>query len=296
MKMKLEARAARTRTISVLKRLFGFRAKGHDSDTLDVVISSSAGAETIHFRIRKQVVMAILGGLALVVLLMLGLGFASGSLLRQVARARTASAENTELRRQLLRLNELENQVGRLEATRKALLRVAGVEDRGSVMDSPASLGADTTDAASYEEWAEPESTLSVEDLKEITRILRRSPLEGSKSRGFGEIDKSGILHTGIDLPGDVGTVIRAPGDGIVSEVGTDTTLGQVLVLSHGANLETLYGHNSRVLVRAGDTVTEGQPIAEVGNTGLSSGPHLHFEIRWYGRSIDPAVVFKSLQ
>jgi murein DD-endopeptidase MepM/ murein hydrolase activator NlpD len=60
--------------------------------------------------------------------------------------------------------------------------------------------------------------------------------------------------------------------------------------------LETLYGHNSRILVRAGDAVTEGQPIAEVGNTGLSSGPHLHFEIRWYGRSVDPTAVFTSLQ
>ena len=294
--MKLEARAARTRTISVLKRMFGFGAKGPDSDSLDVVISSCAGAETIHFRIRKQVVMAILVGVAMVVILILGLGFASGSLLRQVARARTASAENAELRRQLLRLNELENQVGRLEATRRSLLRIAGVEDRGSIIDNPASVGADTMDAASYEEWAEPESTLSAEDLKEITSILRRPPLEGSISRGFGEVDKGGILHTGIDLPAEVGTVTRAPGDGIVSEVGTDATLGQVLVLSHGANLETLYGHNSRILVRAGDAVTEGQPIAEVGNTGLSSGPHLHFEIRWYGRSVDPTAVFTSLQ
>lgn len=281
--------------MSVLKRMFGFGAKGPDSDSLDVVISSCAGAETIHFRIRKQVVIAILGGVALVVILMLGLGFASGSLLRQVARARAASAENAELRRQLLRLNELENQVARLEVTRRALLRVAGVEDRGSVMDSPASAGADTMDAASYEEWAEPESALSDEDLKEITGVLRRSPLDGSVSRGFGEVDKGGILHIGIDLPAEIGTVIRAPGDGVVSEVGTDTTLGQVLVVSHGANLETLYGHNSRILVRAGDAVTEGQPIAEVGNTGLSSGPHLHFEIRWYGRSIDPAKAFNTL-
>lgn len=294
--MKLEARAARTRTISVLKRMFGFGAKGPDSDSLDVVISSCAGAETIHFRIRKQVVIAILGGLALVVILILGLGFASGSLLRQVARARTASAENAELRRQLLRLNELENQVGRLEETRRSLLRIAGVEDRGSVMDGSASVGADTMDAASYEEWAEPESKLSGEDLKEITGMLGRSPLEVAISRGFGEVDKSGILHTGIDLPAEVGTVVRAPGDGVVSEVGTDATLGQVLVLSHGASLETLYGHNSRILVRAGDAVTEGQPIAEVGNTGLSSGPHLHFEIRWYGRSIDPTAVFTSLK
>jgi len=293
--MKIEARAARNRTINVLKRMFGFGAKGPESDSLDVVISSSAGAETIHFRIHKQVVVAILGGLALVIILMLGLAFASGSLLRQVARARTASAENAELRRQLLRLNELENQIGRLESTRRALLRVAGVEDRGSVMDGPAALGSDTMRAASYEEWAEPESTLSAEDLKEVTGILRRAPLEGSISRGFGEVDKNGILHTGIDLPAEVGTVVRAPGDGVVSEVGADTTLGQVLVVSHGPNLETLYGHNSRILVRAGDAVSEGQPIAEVGNTGLSSGPHLHFEIRWFGRSIDPAAVFKSL-
>lgn len=274
--------------------MFGLGARGPDSDSLDVVISSAAGAETIHFRVRKQVVVAILGGLALVVLLMLGLGFASGSLLRQVARARTASAENAELRRQLLRLNELENQVARLDATRRSLLHIAGVEDRGSIMEEPGWAGSDTADAASYEEWAEPESSLSAEELSEIRNALRKSPLDGSISRRFGEVDRSGILHTGIDLPQEVGAVIRSPGEGIVSEVGSDATLGQVLVLSHGPNLETLYGHNSRILVRAGDAVIEGQPIAEVGNTGLSSGPHLHFEIRWFGRSVDPAVVFES--
>ena len=149
-------------------------------------------------------------------------------------------------------------------------------------------------DAASYEEWAEPESALSAEDLKEITGILRRAPLDGSMSRGFGVVDKSGILHTGIDLPAEVGTVIRAPGDGIVSEVGTDTTLGQVLVLSHGADLETLYGHNSRLVAQAGQTVKKGQLICYSGNSGSSTGPHLHYEVLVGGSPVNPVGFLKN--
>lgn len=279
-----------------MKRLAGRGGGGPGSDTLDVIISSTAGAETLHFRIRKQAVVGILGGVALLVILMLAMAFASGSLLRQVARARTASAENAELRRQLLRLNELEAQIGRLETTRKALLHVAGVEDRGTILENALASEADTSEVLGYDGWAEPESALTAEQLEELSGILRRAPLQGSISRSFGQTDRSGMVHTGIDLPAEIGTVIRAPGDGVVSQVGTDPTLGKVLVLSHGSSLETLYGHNSRILVRQGDAVTEGQPIAEVGNTGLSTGPHLHFEIRWFGRSIDPARLFPSLR
>jgi murein DD-endopeptidase MepM/ murein hydrolase activator NlpD len=281
--------------IRFLKRFTSRGAGGPEGDTLDLIVSSSSGAEVLHFRIRKHAVLAILGGLALLVLLMLVLVFTSGSLLRQAARARTVTAENAELRRQLLRLNELESQLAKIDATRKALLRIAGVEDEGASPALEGELPADTTTTNSYG-WAEPESTLSADDLKQIKDSLRRAPLSGPTSRTFGFKDKSGIVHTGIDLAAEVGTVVRAPGSGVVSFVGNDQTLGQVVMISHLPDLETLYGHNSRILVRAGDTVTEGQPIAEVGNTGLSSGPHLHFEIRWRGRSIDPSTVIASFR
>jgi murein DD-endopeptidase MepM/ murein hydrolase activator NlpD len=281
--------------IRFLKRLTGKGQSGLEGDSLDLIVSASSGAEVLHFRIRKDAVLLILGGLAVLVLLMLVLVFTSGSLLRQAARARTATAENVELRRQLLRLNELESQLARIDATRKALLRIAGVEDNGSTSALENGVPADTTASSSFE-WAEPESTLSAEELQEIKASIRRAPMSGPTSRVFGYKDSSGIVHTGMDLTAEIGTVVRAPGSGVVSLVGNDQTLGQVLMISHTPDLETLYGHNSRILVRPGDTVSEGQPIAEVGNTGLSSGPHLHFEIRWRGRSIDPASVISGLK
>jgi murein DD-endopeptidase MepM/ murein hydrolase activator NlpD len=281
--------------IRFLKRFTSKGPGGAEGDTLDLIVSSSSGAEVVHFRIRKHAILAILGGLALLVLLMLVLVFTSGSLLRQAARARTVSAENAELRRQLLRLNELESQLARIDATRKALLRIAGVEDDASSPELEGELPGDTTTTGSYG-WAEPESTLSTEDLQQIRGALRSAPLTGPVSKTFGYRDKSGSVHTGIDVAAEVGTVVRAPGSGVVSFVGNDQTLGQVVMISHLPDLETLYGHNSRILVRAGDAVTAGQPIAEVGNTGLSSGPHLHFEIRWRGRSIDPTAVITGLR
>lgn len=277
--------------MNILRELAARAKGGLDDDTLDVIVSSASGSETLHFRIRKRAVVAILASLALLVLVMIALVFSAGSLLRQVARAKVATAENVELRRQLLRLAELENQLDHIESTRKALLQIAGVEDRGSVPGIEVPMPEDSATTLAYG-WAEPESSLSEVAIRDIAQTLGQEPIDGARSRAFGETSENGIIHTGIDLASETGTVVHAAGSGVVSFVGDDPTLGQVVVISHGPDLETLYGHNSRILVRPGDTVAEGQPIAEVGSTGLSSGPHLHFEIRWGGRSIDPASIF----
>lgn len=94
--------------------------------------------------------------------------------------------------------------------------------------------------------------------------------------------------HEGIDLSAPMGAPVVAPAAGRVVEVTTQTGYGLILEIDHGNGTVTKYAHLSRVLVREGAKVTRGQVIAAVGNSGLSTGPHLHYEIHINGRVVDP--------
>lgn len=101
-------------------------------------------------------------------------------------------------------------------------------------------------------------------------------------------------LHPGVDLAVPEGSDVRAAGGGIVEAAGNDSSYGLYVLLRHPAGYETMYGHLSRVLVSRGDDVRAGQVIALSGNTGRSTAPHLHFEIRHNGRSIDPSSMVRE--
>jgi len=95
-------------------------------------------------------------------------------------------------------------------------------------------------------------------------------------------------FHEGLDFTANTGVSIRAAGDGIVSAAGRTPDYGNIVKINHGAGLETRYAHASKLLVKVGDRVVKGQIIAEVGSTGRSTGPHLHYEIRLNGNPLDP--------
>lgn len=95
-------------------------------------------------------------------------------------------------------------------------------------------------------------------------------------------------MHHGIDIAADGGTLIRAARHGRVVHAGPAGTYGLLVVLDHGNGVTTCYGHCAAVLVEAGAEVRAGQPVALVGSTGRSTGPHLHFEVRVDGRAVDP--------
>jgi murein DD-endopeptidase MepM/ murein hydrolase activator NlpD len=96
------------------------------------------------------------------------------------------------------------------------------------------------------------------------------------------------VMHEGIDVAGSVGTPVRAPADGTVVFSGLEGGYGHVLVIDHGYGLKTRYGHLSRIDVKLGEKVKRGQFIAAVGNTGRSTGPHLHYEVRVNGVADNP--------
>jgi murein DD-endopeptidase MepM/ murein hydrolase activator NlpD len=136
------------------------------------------------------------------------------------------------------------------------------------------------------------ESRLFEERMRRLM-VPSATPVEGPVGSGFGfrsdPITGRTALHTGLDFPAEPGTPIRAAAGGVVLEVGVHPEYGQTLELDHGNRLSTLYAHLNRALVRPGDIVRRGQVIAEVGNTGRSTGPHLHFEVLLQGVPQDPA-------
>lgn len=105
----------------------------------------------------------------------------------------------------------------------------------------------------------------------------RRSPISGGSE-----------FHTGIDIPAPNGTNVIAADRGTVIFSGWMNGYGNTVIIDHGDAISTLYAHHSRNLVSVGQVVARGQVIAEVGSTGFSTGPHLHFEVRRNGRHIDP--------
>jgi murein DD-endopeptidase MepM/ murein hydrolase activator NlpD len=109
------------------------------------------------------------------------------------------------------------------------------------------------------------------------------TPVEGPVGSGFGfRVDPftgRGALHTGLDFPADVGTPIMAAAGGMVVNVEVHPGYGNLVEIDHGNGLVTRYAHASKVMVKQGDLVKRGQLVAQVGNTGRSTGPHLHFEV-----------------
>ena len=111
-------------------------------------------------------------------------------------------------------------------------------------------------------------------------------PTSGRVSSRYGQRD--GRLHAGIDISKPVGSTVKASAGGTVTRAGNAGTYGILVEINHGNGWVTRYAHNSKVLVRAGDKVTKGQAIALSGNTGRSTGPHVHFEIRYNGSAKNP--------
>jgi murein DD-endopeptidase MepM/ murein hydrolase activator NlpD len=127
----------------------------------------------------------------------------------------------------------------------------------------------------------------------EALMIPSTPPVNGPVGSGFGfrsdPFTGRAALHTGLDFPSGVGTPIMAAAGGVVITASYHPQYGQMVEIDHGNGLVTRYGHTSRMLVKQGDLVKRGQLIANVGSTGRSTGPHLHFEVLVEGVQQDPA-------
>ncbi|MEY3117138.1 MAG: Murein DD-endopeptidase MepM [Pseudomonadota bacterium] len=152
-----------------------------------------------------------------------------------------------------------------------------------------------TYDAVWFQEPGQKGSyyTMSGDSLR---RAFLASPMPYSRrTSGFGmrehPILQTMRAHMGVDYAAPVGTPVISVADGVVAESGFQGAYGNKVVIQHNANQSTAYAHLSRISVRKGQTVKQGEIVGAVGSTGLSTGPHLHFEFRINGRHVDPLTL-----
>jgi len=218
----------------------------------------------------------IIGGVVVLVLLILTGGIAIG-------RALAAREEST-------RIAELSEEV---RVLRERSADVAALAGRlRAIEEDYARLRAAVTEGAPAARATPPLPTVPPGAIGEETEPAAPAwPLaqRGFVTRNYGSRGEGTVEgHPGVDIAVPSGSYVRAMGSGIVEEAGEDDVYGRYVRIAHRDGLSSLYGHNSWLFVQPGDSVQRLQVIALSGNTGRSTAPHLHFEIRRDGELIDP--------
>lgn len=204
-------------------------------------------------------------------------------------------------------IRRLEGQLASYEDRTQQLAIVAGLSEL-SENDDEAGIGGDPLhldpatgryDLSALEERA---GTLSgrleevYEQLEErrmrISRTPAISPVKGILTSGFGHrrdpVHHGRAFHQGIDIAASRGYPVRATADGLITRVGRIGGLGKAVYVSHDFGVSTRYGHLSEILVKPGDEIRRGDVLGKVGNTGRSTGYHLHYEVHVDGRPVNP--------
>jgi murein DD-endopeptidase MepM/ murein hydrolase activator NlpD len=142
-------------------------------------------------------------------------------------------------------------------------------------------------------------SSFYAQYLKELETAISKVPMgrphNGAITSNFGTRENpfSGYgaeTHPGIDFKGNMGDAVKSTANGKVSMAGYNGGYGNCIVIDHGYELQTLYGHLSKINVKIGDEVKLGEVIGEVGSTGRSTGPHLHYEVHFKGEKVNPEL------
>lgn len=192
--------------------------------------------------------------------------------------------ENLRLIEENRRIVELSEDLGRLQAFNRQIRRAMGV-----ALDLD-TLFVDTTD------FSLPQNDMwSNGVFSGLGNPRFQLPLEGSVSRGFTHDLYPKQPHLGVDFSVPEGTLVNAAADGWVVFTGWHFRYGNLLIIQHTGDFITYYGHNRSILVGIGEKVGCGQPVAISGNSGRSTAPHLHFEIRRRGRALNPEIFINEL-
>ena len=230
---------------------------------------------------------ALVIGVGATIMLVLGVAF-YGPIARQAARVPSLSREVEQLRGDKLRIRELAAALDSVESNYEQLRRMVGadivpdrVAMRGTRLVAPAIFAAIPGTGQGYE--SEPS-------------LPRHWPLDerGYVTRGQTSAGGSEEEHPGIDIAVPIGSIVRAAGGGVVLQTGTQEEYGNFVLLEHPEGYQSKYGHLSRILAVQGARVRAGEVIALSGNSGRSSAPHLHFEIRRNDMSVDPGTLVKE--
>ena len=240
---------------------------------------------------------------------------------QDLVQAKNVAEENT--RALARRMAELNAQMMRLDAAGERMVKVADLDPKEFNFNRPPALGGpETEEVALAVPSADPllqsiekfEAKLSererqmrvLEDLLMASRMQNEvmpsgwPVLNGFISSVFGyrtdPFSGRGAFHEGIDFAGAEGSSVIAVGAGVVSFAGDRSGYGSVVEVNHGNGYVTRYGHNSAVLVKAGDTVRKGQRLALMGSSGRSTGPHVHFEVLLNGSPVNPSQYIQAVR
>lgn len=237
--------------------------------------------------------------------------------LQSLARQHTTLLETSEQQEEQLTVLALEaerlaTRVQELESLSEEIWQLLGFDDQPPIDESFADLGrggpVDGTDELAAAALATvktlarqiPRRFQEMETLRDsvIARNHRLEhtpsawPATGHVSSEFGTrrhpISHTVQLHRGIDIAAPTGTPVTATATGIVAFAGERGGYGLTVVIDHGYDTQTLYAHNSKLYVKAGDVVQRGDRIAAVGSTGVSTGPHVHYEVHVHGEPVNP--------
>ena len=213
-----------------------------------------------------------------------------------------------------LRLGELQARLIRLDALGERLTEIAKLDKGEFDFSSQPAVGGpkqvSAVESMPVSEFIQTLETLSrqVDDRNEQLTLLESMLMSRSleqEVRPAGRPIKRGWIssyfgmrtdpftgrrehHKGIDLAGKAGSEVIAVGAGVVTWAGKRYGYGNLVEINHGNGYSTRYGHNESVLVTVGETVSKGQALSLMGSTGRSTGPHVHFEVRYKGKAVDP--------
>lgn len=292
--------------------------------TVMVVPHGSGSSRAVE--VSQTVVKALIGIGGVVALLFLVLGGTALSRGVNITRSRALERENTLLASEIQRMRErlvgLRDTINKFADREQAMRLLAGLSpiDQGvqqAGIGGPSGVWSerDSLSAAGPNGQQALAARIDMDQLTRRANILVRSineaydsassqraryaalpsimPTKGWLTSAFAREREHPILHLarpheGIDVSAPMGMEIEAPAAGVITQVSWVEGYGNMLTIDHGYGLVTRYAHCSKILVVRGQRVKRGQPIAKVGSTGLSTGPHLHYEVWVNGRPVNP--------
>jgi murein DD-endopeptidase MepM/ murein hydrolase activator NlpD len=266
--------------------------------SLIIAHTSRSRARVQRIRVERKVVSI---SCLIAVFIFAGLTYGFYGLTKQAAHLRT-EWENERLRaenaRQRQELEKLNNRVEKVEDTSRKLAEKSGVVQEDTPL--PGSGGPELPlDEMGLATLAAKMNRLE-EDMRSYEQMLRQRgytptiwPVDGNLEGGFGgrrnPFGGPGYeFHSGQDIEADMGAPVVAGARGQVSFVGWQNGYGQLVIVDHGGGLSTRYGHLSHIDVETGQQVSRGQLLGQVGSTGRSTGPHLHYEVRINDQPVNP--------
>ena len=256
--------------------------------SVTVMIQRDGSTKTRSFRIRLSVLRLGTWALGLVALLLLLGVVLYGPVVGAAARVPGMERELARLKTENARVRELSAALDSAEVRYSQVRQMMG----GEIVRDPLSISSSLPVAPPIR----ARLASAPAELGAGLSLPSHWPLDeaGYLTRGQVKAGGGDEAHPGIDIAVSTGSLVRASGGAVVRQTGEDPEYGFFVLLDHPEEYQTMYGHLSRILVTAQATVAPGEVIGLSGNSGRSTAPHLHFEIRQRGLSLDPQTMVKE--